>query len=511
VNSYFDQVQREIAAAVSGGRHLPWHKRLRHPGRARVLVVVFAALVLATPAVGAVTNWFGFGKPLYVRNNGSPTVGVGRTLTPTSQLMSLRIPDAQGGPPWGVRLVHTTRRDVCLQLGRVEDGQLGALGIDDSWNNDHKFHPFPKAFNGGWGLQCGTTDAAGHAFLNVQWTGIASSANPFETIRTGGCQTPQYMPARLQRPRHNAGFGTGTSPGTCPPGTSRMVFMGLLGPDATSITYQAPDGSLQRQSTRGDDGAYLLVVPLTQRTCNLYFQGPTGARGPCGDSIGGGGSNSASPGPFSPIRAIQYRDGHTCNLEPSSRLLTSYGAFVNRIFSRNNRGKPISQSVRAKLDHELARFAASKHLTVTELRDKLRPVCPAVGYVAPNEKHLTEAGVASPITVGRITTSGLDAGATISFTARQPVTSSNNWYEVATTGPARCQADSNGPIGYGNVRAGQQLTEHIGASANCKGTIHGVVGYMQNSGPTNTESAGSGGTPGQDGSIIVGHFTLTMH
>jgi hypothetical protein len=254
MNSYFDQVQSEIGAAVRTGQHLPWYKRLRPTGRARALAVVLAALVLATPAVGAVTNWFGFGEPLYFHKAGSPTSGLGRSLTPTSQLMSLRVADPQGGPPWGLRLVSTTRRDVCLQFGRVEDGQLGALGIDGAWNNDNKFHPFPIAFTGGWGLQCGTTDGAGHAFFNVDWSGIASSANPDVSSKgpeARGCQPPQYTPTKLQRLQRKDpsfwGDENGRSPGTCPAGTARMVFMGLLGPDATSITYQAPNGSLERE------------------------------------------------------------------------------------------------------------------------------------------------------------------------------------------------------------------------------------------------------------------------
>jgi hypothetical protein len=516
MNSYFDQVQREIGAAVSGGRHLPWYRRFSHTRHARALVVVLAALVVATPAVGAVTNWFGFGTPLHVQNNGSPTVGLGRTLTPTSQLMSLRVADPQGGPPWGLRLVGTTRRDVCLQFGRVEDDQLGALGIDDSWKNDHKFHPFPKAFTGGWGLQCGTTDAAGHAFLNVQWTGIASSANPYESNSTGGCTTPKYMPAKLQRLRANdpSSWGearNGQAPGTCPAGTSRMVFMGLLGPDATSISYQAPDGSMRTQKTSGGVGAYLVVVPLTQETCTLYFDGPKGGQGPCGDSVEGG-SNSASPGPFGPVRAIHYRDGHTCSLEPPHRLYVAYQAFSKRLLPKTpTAGYLTRPGERAKFQHAMARFAASWHLSLAQLENKIQAACPAVGYVEPNEKHLTEADVTSPVTFVAASTGGDDAGATISFTARQPVSSGNSWYEVATTGPARCAADSNGPIGYGNVRAGQRLSEPIGFSADCKGTIHGVVGYMQNGGPTSAENAGSGGTPGQDGSIVVGHFTFRVH
>ncbi len=511
MNSYFDRVQSEIGIAVSRGRHLPWYARLRHAGRARALLVVLAALVVATPTVGAATNWFGFGKPLYFQKS-SPTLGPGRALATTSQLLSLRVADPQGGPPWGLRLVHTTRRDVCLQFGRVENGELGSLGIDSAWNDDHKFHPFPSTFGGGWGQECGTTDQAGNAFLNVEWGGIASSANPGLAVRgpeAAGCQTAEYQPSQIQRhlPSGSAPVGSGS----CPHGASRTVFMGLLGPDATSITYQAPDGSLQTEKTSGSDGAYLLVFPLTQQTCNLYAQGPTGAHGPCGSGVESA-SNSASPISPGAVRAIHYRDGHTCSLAPPKSLLAGFRAFIQGLLPRNGPGGYLVRpSVRAKLERALARFAASQHLSATQLLAKIRGICPAVGYVAPNEKHLTPADVASPITLGRITTSGPDAGAVISFTARQPVTSSDSWYEFATTGPPRCEADANGPIGYGNVHAGQQLTERISVSGTCNGTIRGVVGYMQNSGPTNEESAGSGGTPGRDGSIVVGHFRFTIH
>jgi hypothetical protein len=512
MNSYFDQVQGQIGNAVNRGRHLPWYMRLRYAGRARVLVVVLAALVVATPAVGAATNWFGFGKPLYFQKS-SPTLGAGRALAPTSQLLSLRVADPQGGPPWGLRLVHTTRRDVCVQFGRVEDGQLGSLGIDSAWNDDDKFHPFPNTFSGGWGQECGTTDQAGNAFLNIEWGGTASSANPDVSDHgpeAAGCQTTEYEPSGTTSLARHRIIPTG--PGTCPPGTSRMVFLGLLGPDATSIIYQAPNGSLQIERTSGSDGAYLLVLPLTQKTCDLYAQGPTSARGSCGNGVE---STSDSASPISPgaVRAIHYRDGHTCSLVPPKRLLAGYRRAVSGVFpegASRPRGYVVSPELQAKLKRAMARFAASQHLSATQLRDKIAAICPAVGYVAPKEKHLTRADVASPITVGPTTTGGLDAGAVISFTARQPVTSSNSWYEFAVTGPARCEADGNGPIGSGNVHTGQRLTERIGVVGMCKGTIRGVVGYMQNSGPTNEETAGSGGTPGQDGSIIVGHFTFTM-
>lgn len=507
MSSYFDRVEQGMREAVERRAHRPWYVRVRHARHAPGLAVLLAALVVATPAVGAVTNWFGFGTPLHF-SKGSPTLGSGRALAGTSQLLPLRVADVDGGQPWGLRLVHTTRRDVCLQFGRVEDSQLGSLGIDYAWDNDHQFHAFPKTFAGGWGQDCGTTDGAGNAFLNVEWGGIASSANPGLAAsgpQAKGCQPPQYEPSRIARhlpkrfrPKNRSGLPL------CPRGTSRTVFMGLLGPDAVSITYRAPNGSLQTEPTSGSDGAYLLVFPLTQQTCNMYAQ-----FGPCGSGVQTT-SNSFSPSTPGPILAIHYRDGHTCSLGPPKNLLAGYEAVRRRVLPKSLQGGDIlSPGVEAKLRRAVSRFAASEHLSVTQLRTELNGICPAVGYVAPNEKHLTSADVASPISTKPTGNRQISPGAVISFTARQRVSSSDSWYELAVTGPPSCQADGSGPINYGNVRPGQKLTETVSTSTNCKGTIHGVIGYVQNGGPVNEEGAGDE-APGQDGSIIVGHFAFKV-
>jgi hypothetical protein len=144
--------------------------RILRLGRTRTLAVVLAVLVVAAPAVGAVTNWFGLGAPDRFPSQ-SATLDAGRALPATSELLPLRVPDPQGGPPWGLRIAHTTRGDTCIQLGRVEDGKLGSLGIDYAWNDDHLFHPFPNTSEGD---DCGTTDAAGDGFLNVAYTGVVN-------------------------------------------------------------------------------------------------------------------------------------------------------------------------------------------------------------------------------------------------------------------------------------------------------------------------------------------------
>jgi hypothetical protein len=279
--------------------------------------------------------------------------------------------------------------------------------------------------------------------------------------------------------------------------------MGLLGPDAVSITYRAPDGSLQTEHTSGSDGAYLLVFPLTQKTCNMYAQ-----FGPCGSGVQTT-SNSFSPSTPGPILAIHYRDGHTCSVGPPKKLYARLEAVVRRLRSKSRRGGLSSPGGQLKLQRAVARFAASEHLSVTQLRTKLAGICPAVGYVAPNEKHLTPADVASPISTKPTGNRQTSPGAVISFTARQPVTSSDSWYELAITGPPSCQADGSGPINYGNVRTGQKLTETVSTSTDCKGTIQGVIGYMQNGGPVNEEGGGDG-TPGKDGSIIVAQFAFKV-
>lgn len=252
MSDYFDRVGVELRAAIVRGAHRPWHvrvsRRVRGMGRrGQGLALVIVALVFATPAVGAASNWFGLGAPQHFAGH-SPSQGIGAALPAQSELTSLRVADPEGGPPWGLRVVRTTRGDTCLEIGRVENGRLGSLGIDRAWHDDHLFHPFPNTSET---PDCGITDAAGNGFVNSVNTGQVANGQPVGN-RAPGC-----------------GAQIGPRP-PCPAGTVRIVFMGLLGPDATSITYEVPDGKLRTERTVGDDGAYLLVFPANTKTCALY-------------------------------------------------------------------------------------------------------------------------------------------------------------------------------------------------------------------------------------------------
>ena len=56
-------------------------------------------------------------------------------------MLALQAPDPQGGLPWGMRVVRTTRGETCVQIARLDGDQLGQLGIDGAFHDDGRFHP----------------------------------------------------------------------------------------------------------------------------------------------------------------------------------------------------------------------------------------------------------------------------------------------------------------------------------------------------------------------------------
>jgi hypothetical protein len=98
----------------------------------------------------------------------------------------------------------------------------------------------------------------------------------------------------------------------------------------------------------------------------------------------------------------------------------------------------------------------------------------------------------------------------ITFKAGKPVTRSSSWYGDYFTNPRGCPSSGQGgEVGFGNIRAGQVIHDKR-LLGSCKGTYHGLIGYMQNSGPIDQNLSG-GGIPGKDGSVVVGRFSFTIH
>ncbi len=533
MNSYFDRIEQSLAQAVELRTRRPWYRRLLDRRWTRTLAIVLAALVVATPAVAAVSGWFSAGAP---NSTGpvSPGSLFGVVKPGHSRLLPIRVADPQGGPSWGLRVVRTTRGDTCVEIGRVEGNQLGSLGIDDAWSNDHEFHAIPASSRAD--MRCGSTDAVGHGFLNGGIDGESASVNVSgdwtSAIKAGGCQ--------LQ------GYGGESSMPYCPSGSSRIIFYGLLGPDAVSVTYRTPGGGLATERTLGGVGAYLLVFPHSVRTCAEYTRSWDSSQS-CNTETEGGGPSPVVPGA---VVKVTYTNGRSCNLTgPSAQLRAAYRVFgqglARRLLGPDYRTletRPFSAKVRAEYKQLLTKFAASQHLTLAQLQRELSPrapQCPAVGWVNPKTPKVTAADVATPIHV-RMLPAGTYGAATVrcsklhlpdgcadglsarpsrqvsvewSFKARRAVTNSRSWYEWSVQAPGARDCDEQGAgTSYSTFRdipAGQTLKSSQFFEAACAGTYKITVGFMSQAPPGQPDNGG-GGDPGHDGTLLVGRASFTI-
>jgi hypothetical protein len=201
------------------------------------LVTVLSALALAALPVGA---------PAVVPGPvpSDPHAGLGVPIAGSARLLDVAVADpSDGGPAWGLRFVKTTRGVACVQVGRTQDGQLGALGRDHAFGDDGRFHPIPVSAIAPLGA-CAPLDRNGALFAGAAATGVASAAAP-----GGSCEPRQFV---RDAPESEL----------CPDADVRNLYFGALGPQARSVTYTLADGP-HTVPTVGPEGAYLIVLPDT--------------------------------------------------------------------------------------------------------------------------------------------------------------------------------------------------------------------------------------------------------
>jgi hypothetical protein len=523
MSNYFDRVEQELREAVRRRAHVPWHVRLRPPV-SRPVVVVVACLVAAGSALAA-TGVFRTGAPVGADVTAVPDAREGVVIPRSVHLLSLRVPDPNGGPPWGLRVARTTRGLMCAQFGRVVSGRLGVLGQDGVFADDGAFHPLSADYLNGIG--CGTEDAYGHAFVNEQMYALAASALIGERQHaSGGCYT------------------AAPAPRACPPGDLRDVLFGLLGPDAVSVTHVDTAGGSATIATAGGDGAYLVVLPHTTTPC-------APPRPSC--RIGQGG---VTVGPeleaSEVIRAVSYRDGRSCRLltpvevahlqaAEDARFRAALRARYPKIYRAIYRSDPhLLGSLGALTSRERAAYEA---LRSPYLRAANGKTCPSVGYMAKPVAHFTPAQIASPIRVRAVPARfycekpeltvpcntrvprgyrRLDISARrpqllllIEFTARAAVTNFDSHYEINMSTPddrgnPACPAPGGGSFGptQVNLRAGQRVRYSMFVNPRCRGVSHIRVGFVTVVGPSGSMPVP--GLPGQSAEIPVGHLDFTI-
>jgi hypothetical protein len=228
---------------------------------------VTAILLVGTTGALAATGVIPVGSPTRDHTRLKPHEGIG-ALTGSAKVLAVQADDPDGGPPWGLRLVKTTRNLGCLQAARLLNGQIGVLGRDRAFDDDGRFHPIPLS-SVGHAATCEQLDGQGRLITNVVMGGIPASAS-----LNSECFAPQFAHG-VPKDRY------------CDPRSIRLLHYGLLGPQAKSIVVGGKE-----IPTVGEEGAYLLVERI-------------------GDS--GMGGVTSYPWPINgPITEIRWKDGTSC-------------------------------------------------------------------------------------------------------------------------------------------------------------------------------------------------------
>jgi hypothetical protein len=204
-----------------------------------IACVLLAGGTLALAATGVIFT----GSAVPAAAPVAPSEGIGVPVS--SRLLPVRAQDPDGGLPWGMRIVETSRGLVCAQVGRIDNGQLGELGMDGAFNNDGLFHPFPagvaQSFRGG-STEDGTEIEGGTCTL------------------AGSAAWGSAVAAELWGVDRNAAFAHGHFSPKSP--QARDISYGMLGPHAVRVSYRE-GSSVHSQSVVPGVGAYLIVQPAS--------------------------------------------------------------------------------------------------------------------------------------------------------------------------------------------------------------------------------------------------------
>jgi hypothetical protein len=265
--------------------------RVRARSRLRLLVLVVPAVLVATAGALAASGVIRIGAPAEPSGGSRlPELRGGGLVKGTVRLLPVATPDPAGGPPWGMRVFSTKAGEGCVQVGRLIEGKLGAIGQDDAFHDDGLFHAF--ALESTFAKHaCTLLDGNGRIFLNATIGDMPASA----WVGYGGGCVPSTA-THAERFAEN-----GKERALCPQVDERNLYYGLLGPDAKSITYKL-DGHTYTRATIGPEGAYLIV---TRASPTQLF------------NFNAGGTQDVVP-VDGPITELHYRDGAICHLTSRS-------------------------------------------------------------------------------------------------------------------------------------------------------------------------------------------------
>jgi hypothetical protein len=258
----------ELAAAAERQSAGAPERRRRWLSNHLHVVLVAGALVLGGGAVALAASGVLSGSAVKPEVPLDAAAGNGLPVAGSSAHLALVAADPGGGSPWGMRIEHTTRGQLCLQVGRVEGAQLGELGLDSAFGDDGRFHALPATvLPPGYGGSSGQVECVPDGRTVI-----------FEDLNADRSGV-RLLPSEFSGPppKHPGEAPTGVPP----VGDLRALAYGALGAHAVSVTYETPTG-MRTIRVSGPDGGFLIVEPAG------YLKSE--------DTIGGSTSGIAEPG-----------------------------------------------------------------------------------------------------------------------------------------------------------------------------------------------------------------------
>jgi hypothetical protein len=253
-----DELETELARVVARqqaqagrpplGRRLPG---VRRAGRLAPALSVLALLLVASTITLAATGVILTGSSVPPTATLGPYAGAGLPLPGQSALLPLRVPDPYGGLPWGMRVVRTTRGLVCVQIGRVQNDQLGELGIDGAYGNDGRFHPVGPGV-----LPAYVGGASGGGVTSERGSCVLADG----VVTGNGEAWGSAVAAEFTGVSENAAFAPNRKPGSQQ--ARRDIAYGILGPHAVSVSYREGN-AINTQQVAPGIGAYMIVQRAT--------------------------------------------------------------------------------------------------------------------------------------------------------------------------------------------------------------------------------------------------------
>jgi hypothetical protein len=310
------------------------------------------------------------------------------------KLLGIRAEDPDGGAPWGLRLTRTTRGFGCVELGRVVDGALGTVDQGGGFRARSSRITEPA--------HCQVPDAKGRLFIAMGFVGTPASGDP-----------------RTCNPQRD-----------CPREFLRTIYFGLLGPEATAVTYRDGD-RIVRQAVSRPDGAYLVVkrTPPERRQVGFFTPGVSPASG---------------------LRSVEYADGTRCVIPDPRRI---------------GGGRPCP--LKGYVEPKLPTVSPGSLATAVRVQVGSRPERPSqlrAPKGAPAQRRVT-----------------------VRFRARVAA-DIRSFYTVTSQmkdGGEGCSYVSSGPITAG-VAAGSVVRRDLWVPYRCKGTLDIGVGFAQQRRPGQT-------------------------